>query len=232
MTIIETPAPIVPVATDPPAPPVVPPASPAAAPTSGAEVKLTSDALKARLAEERRAGERAFLAKYGVEKPEDLDAKLKKLSEHEASQLSERERIEKQIAELTRQADAAKGLGAVANAAVQELFDALPEHARVAIEELQPATPAERHKLVQTYRKMVAAAAQDAASKPAGTPPPNPPPAPPPAPASTANAPPPPKPGSKSKYQEYEDLKARNNVAAGLFYQANRQAIEASRPTA
>ncbi len=228
----------VPLVTDPPAAPAATAAQPAAPivpsdraiASPPAEVKLTSEQLKQRLAEERRTAERQMLTRYGVERPEDLDAKLKNLAEFEASQLTDKERTEKQIAELTRAAENAKGLSTVAADAVQELFAALSPDAQAAIEELQPASPAERLKFIRAFRKLTPQA-QPAISTPTA-PPAAPVHAPPPAPANTAPAQPAPKPGGKTKYQEYEEIKARNNVAAGLFYQTNRQAIEASRPQA
>ncbi len=237
MTIEASAAPIVPLVTDPPAAPATPAAQPAApvvqpaapvAASAPAEVKLTSEQLKQRLADERRAAERQTLSRYGVEKPEDLDAKLKKLADFEASQLTDKERTEKQLAELTKKATRAETLEAALSLAVQEQFDALPERTRAAIDSLNPSSIEDRLKYIRAFRSVTPLPEQ-------GQPPPPPapqPPAPPPAPANTAPVQPAPKPGGKTKYQEYEDLKARNHVAAGLFYQANRPAIEASRPQA
>lgn len=237
MTTEATPAPVAQATTDPPVPaPAQPTASQATpaqatpAQASGARVELSSDALKQRLADERKAAERQLLAKWGAEKPEDLDAKLKKLSELETAQLSEKERAEKLIAELTKQAESGNRNTAIAVDAVQELFDALPETAKVAIDELQPASPAERLKFIRAFRKLapVTSASAGASSASTVTAAPAPPA---PVPASTSSGAPAPKPGGKTPYQEYEDLKAHKPQAAGFFYQANRAAIEASRPT-
>lgn len=230
-----TTAPVAPNATEPSA---SAPADPAAATiqpgaNNGAEVKLTSGELRKRLDEAAASGQKKFLSQHGIEKPEDLEAKLKRLTELETAQLSEKERTEKQIADLTKLADGAKGLTQVASEAVQELFEALPDQAKAAIEELQPADAKERLKYIRAFRKLTPSS-DPATTAPAGataatTTAPAPPP-PPPAPANTAPASNAPKPGTKTKYDEYVEMKARNPVAAGLFYKANQAAIEKARP--
>lgn len=203
-----------------------------------APVALTSDQLRQRLAEERAKGTTEALKRFGAEKPEDLEAKLKRLADLESEKLTAEERTAKQLADLTKAAESGKLYESVATTAVAELFEALPDAAKAAITELAPKTPAELLAHVRAYRKLVAAlpvtppvapAPPAAQSVPALPAPPTPPP-PPAAPVTTTPAHGAPRAGGKTPFETYSDMKARNDPSAAMFYALNRRDIEASRP--
>lgn len=192
--------------------------------------------LKDRLLKAEARATAKLLKDFGFDKPEDVKSRLAKAKELEDAQLSDQERMAKKLEELTREAQAATGVTAVATDAVQELFDLLPEHAKAAIEELQPQSAADRLKLVRAFRKMASGAASSApatGAAPTGAPAPAAAPPPPPLTAPVTAAPPPtaPRPsGGKTKWDEFQELNKRFPIAAGVFEEAHRKEIEASRP--
>jgi hypothetical protein len=200
---------------------------------------MSSAQLKQRLADERDAARKQLLAKHGVEKAEDLDTKLAKLKELEDAQLTAAERTEKKLAELAAAAETAKGANAIADQAVTELLAQLTPAQQEAIAKQEPKTAADKLRLIRFVRELAAAspppppATPPLGAAPLGTAPaaPPPPPAPPSPPATTTPAPGAPRPGSKSKFDEYVELKLKSPAAAGAFYSANKAAIETSRPT-
>lgn len=195
---------------------------------------MPADEFNKRLAEAAAAGEKKALAALGVDKPDDLKARLARLKELEDAQLSDKERTEKKLAELQALAEAGKSVSSVAEDAVKELYDALPEHIRAAVDELKPKNAEERLKYVRAFRKAGLTSAplgnQPASQEPSAASQPAAPPAP-AAPANSGVAPGAPKPASRTKLDEYQELSAKNPYAAGAFYQANKAAIEAARPT-
>jgi hypothetical protein len=212
---------------------------PAAKPkVAAADVRsMPADEFNKRLAQAEAAGEKKALAALGVERPDDLKARLARLKELEDAQLSDKERTEKKLAELQALAEASKTVSTVAEDAVKELYDALPEHIRLAVDELKPKNAEERLKYVRAFRKAGLTVAPSSAapitqevSAPAATTQQTAPPAP-AAPANSGVAPGAPKPATRTKLDEYRELSAKNPIAAGVFYQANKAAIEAARPT-
>lgn len=132
------------------------PAAPPAAQPPGEEPGW----LKPRLEQAQRAAQADLLKSLGAEKPEDLAAKLKRLDELETASLTEQERIQKQLADLTPRAQRAESLEATVKQyatrelaglteaqqnAVKVLAGEDPSRVLTAIEQLKPtwvATPA------------------------------------------------------------------------------------------
>lgn len=215
-------------------PPVIP-SSPKPKVAGDADVRsMPAAEFNKRLAEAQAAGEKKALAAFGADKPEDVKARLARLKELEDEKLSDKDRMEKKLAELQALADARKSVSSVADDAVKELYDALPEQIRRAVDELNPKNAEERFKYVRAFRNagLAAAAASTTQTTPTGQQPQTSPPplAAPAAPANSGAAPGAPKPATRTKLDEYNELAAKNTYAAGAFYQANKAAIEAARP--
>lgn len=201
------------------APPAAPPATPPADP---AEVKLSSAAFKERLAEEATKAQRRFLKDLGFDKAEDLQAVLKVKKELEEAQLSEQDKLKKRVKELEPLEQEAAEYKGIVKQLVDDQFGALPENVQKAIDEVANGSPRERLRLMRVMK-----AAGLGVAPAAGTAPPAQP-----APKTTApNGPaPPPNGGSKTKFEEWQELRGKNPMLAGLFYRNNAEAIDASRP--
>ena len=184
------------------------------------ETDLPPQALKDRLEQARARGQADLLAKFGGAKPEDIAAKLKRLQELEDASLSERERAEKQIAELRVQAAEADRYRALFGEQTAAELAALSEEQRAAVVMYAGDNPVEQHKMVQAFR--MAGAVKNAA----GVAPPSPAP---PAPATTvpAGTPPAPASGVKTRAQEWQELRELDPISGQLFYQQNAREIVA-----
>jgi hypothetical protein len=221
---------------------------------------MSSADLKARLDEEREKSRKAVLSKFGVEKVEDIEAKLARLKTLEDAQLTEQERVTKQIDELKKSADEGARYKKALAGAVEDRFAELPEKAREAIDEMANGDPEARLAFMRVLRKsgLAPAVASDAApvaaptvapvALPAVAPAPTQvapaapaPPAPmvppavaPPLAAAPANAAPTntvPRPSiPKTKWDEYHEMTVSRPNAASLFYNLHRTEIERSRP--
>lgn len=125
------------------------PAAPPAAQPPGEEPGW----LKPRLEQAQRTAQAELLKSLGAEKPEDLAAKLKRLDELETASLTEQERIQKQLADLTPRAQRAESLEATVKQyaarelaglteaqqnAVKVLAGEDPSRVLTAIEQLKP----------------------------------------------------------------------------------------------
>jgi hypothetical protein len=252
-TVAPVVAPVAPVAATPAAALAPQPATPRANP---AEVNMSSADLKARLDEEREKSRKAVLAKFGVEKVEDIETKLARLKQLEDAQLSEAERVTKQIEELKKSADEGSRYKRALASAVEDRFAELPEKAREAIDEVANGDPESRLAMMRVLRKagLVPTIPSDAAPVVAATAAHAPQPATPAAPATQAPAAAPvdaapvappvaaapanaaptgtvPRPSvPKTKWDEYQEMNKSRPNAASLFYQLNRTEIERSRP--
>ena len=182
-------------------------------------VSLTSTQLKERLDETREAATRALLKEFGFESKADgrkaMDA-LKKLQE---SQLSEQERLAKQLSEYEAKAKAGESYAKLFGDLINEQIAALPESVRKTIED-EAGDAQARYKLMTFLKKAGAIAAPMSAPEA------------PKAPASAGAAPPAPKPSpAKSKWDEFRDMEKRSPLMASVFYQTHAADIEASRPS-
>jgi hypothetical protein len=201
------------------------PAAPAApVPNPVLTADLPTDKLKDRLDQTRRTAQKDLLSRWGAEKPEEIEAKLKRLAEIEASQLSEAERMAAQLEDYKKSAERGKRSETlIANLAEQQLKK-LPEEQQAKIVAFAGDDPLRRFEFLsvlgvsqELHETSVAAVAPAAAptSTPATTAPPG-------------KAPPP---GvAQSKYEEWQALAESNPIGAGIFLASNRAAIEASRP--
>jgi hypothetical protein len=212
---------------DPPSP-ATPPAPPSSAPVpSGpALVSMTSEQLAQRLREAESSAEKKFLKSVGFEKATDLKAILKLAKDQADADLSDKEKLERQVAELTSKAAKADALEAWKNAAVEEQFNALPETTRVLIDEDAKGDADERIRMMRIARKLgMLAPPAPGTKEPPVTPPALKPPA--------NTAPPPNAPPSKSaptKWDEYQALEKKNPMQASIFYSSHKHAILASKP--
>lgn len=195
------------------------------APPTPAKVEMTSDALKARLDEERAKGSAAarlaVLKELGIEDTKDGKALLAAAKARAEAELTETQRLAKQLEELTPRAKRAEALEKQLEALVAVQFDALPEGTRNAIDEVAQGNAEERLRMIGVFRKagFLDAPAQQAAA-PQKT-----------APITTSPASPPKPGGTQTKYQEWQaHLQSGNQIAADMFFQFNRAAIEQSRP--
>ncbi len=214
--------PVLPV--DPPAGPGAPNGTPPA-PPAPAKVEMTSDALTARLSEERAKGSAAariaVLKELGIEDTKDGKALLTAAKARADAELTETQRLTKALEELTPRAKRAEALEKQLESLVAVQFDALPEGTRSAIDEVAQGNAEERLRMIGVFRK---AGFLDApVSPPAATPK---------TPPITTSPGSPPKPGgTATKFDEWQShIKSGNQIAADMFFQFNRAAIEQSRP--
>lgn len=210
--------------TPPPATPVAAPA-PAPAPSGPAPVSMTSEQLASRLREAESSAQKKFLKDLGFDKPADLKAVLKLAKDQAESDLSDNEKLKRQVAELEPKAAKVEALEAWKIAAVDEQFAALPEATRVSIDEDAKGDPDERLRLMRLARKWGVLNPPAPTTK-------EPPPAPAPKPPATT-APPPNAPPSKSaptKWDEYKAREKKNAMQASIFYSSHKHAILASKP--
>lgn len=194
------------------------PAAPPAAPQTPKASDLPDEALAARLERERKSAEAKLLGSLGVTNADEIKARLKELDDLKTAQLSEAERTQKTIADLTPKAQRAEVLEQRLAAIVEEQFAALPESQRNAIDSVASGNAEKRLELMQVMRAagLVPIAQPPAAPKP-------------PPPANTAppvNAPSPA--GSETAWDKYAAI--TNPTTRSLFYRTHTAEIEASRP--
>lgn len=207
---------------EPPAPPVATP-PPAVTPSVADVVNMTSAQLKARLDEERGKAstgrESELLKLLGVDKLDDLTKLVKSAKDREAADLTERQKLEKDLSELKTKAARGEKDGALTKTLVDQLFAKLPENAQKVIDAQANGDPHARWALMQIAEALGTAAAPPAPA------PPNPP-------ANVAPPPAPPPSGQQTKFQEWEQKRGFSPMAGDIFYQNNVREIEASRPAA
>lgn len=189
------------------------------------------EAFNLRLREAGESGAKALLKSLGYETPEALGAVLKVAKDTQQASLSETQKLQQTIDELKPKAELADKRGQTLERVVKSQFDALPENVRTAIDDVAKGDAEQRATMMDVFRKAGVIGAQPAGAT--GAPAPNGATGAPqhPALASTSTAGPPPAPASvKSKFDEWQDLEKKNPTMAGIFYDANRLAIEKSRP--
>jgi len=220
-----------------PAPPAAPepkaakPAEPK--PTSGNDPKpqkVDDDSnfpwLPDRLKQARGAERNALLREFGVESADDIKTQLARLKELEDAQLTEQERVAKQL-ESERSARAkAEQYQKPFTDFVTARFEALTPEQQALIDAKANGDPLLRHEGIQYI---------DALARLQPISAPEAPPAP-PKPASTVpEVPKPPVPNggaAKTKYEQWIALRddPKTTMQASLFYRANRFEIDRSRP--
>lgn len=201
---------------NPPANPPAP-AAPAAQPAAAAPPDDQAPPwLNDRLKQARESERKKTLAELGVDDPTKIKEKLKRLDELETAKLSDQERVEKLIKELTPKAEQAERLQTLFSSVVESRFNALADKQREAIDAVANGNAEKRWELMQVM---------ESAGLLAGTPPP-------PRPAQTAPAAPPaPAPATpETMFTKWQGLRTKDSVAASVFYQLNAMAIEQSRP--
>lgn len=223
----------------PPAPPVqgAPPAPPAAPPPEPKAVTMSLEAFNQRLQEATASGQKTLLKQVGFETPEALGAVLKVAKDAQQSQLTETQKLQQQIKELEPKVAIATELEPRFIRIVTAQFDALPENVRTAIDDVAKGDAAKRSDMIDVFRKAgmigptgasaTAATGASGASGASGATGASQH----PALANTTNAGNPPPPATtKSKFDEWQELEKTKPTQAQIFYEANRIAIEKSRP--
>ena len=201
------------------APPPAAPA-PAAAPNPVQAADLPPQALKDRLDHTRSKAENDLLAKLGGGKAEDIAAKLKRLQELEDATLSDRERSEKQIAELRVQAAEAERYRKLFGEQTAVELAALSEEQRAAVQAYAGEDPVEQHRMIRAFH-MAAGSAPAAGTPPAEVAPSFV------SPATTvpAGTAPLPASGQKTKAEQWAELRERDPIAGQLYHQHNAREI-------
>lgn len=157
--------------------PTQPAAQPAAQaqPEPGAEFRsMSPEQFAARLKAEREAGLKATLTALGVDSVDTAKARLEALAKAEQAQLTEQQRLQKQLEELAPLAAKAKAYEATIAATLEAEEKALPE-AKRALLALAPESPAERlawlakAKATGLFADAAAVAAQPATTRAGGT---------------------------------------------------------------
>lgn len=189
-------------------------------------VKLSPAQMKQRLDETRGSERKAMLKEFGFESIEAGKRALQALKELQDSQLTEQQKIVKERDEYKKQADSlrpkAERTAAKLAALVNAQFDALPEAQRNAIDKVAEGDPDKRLELIEVFRAAGALGQATATEHPAV-----------PKPLSTAAPTNAPRPGgARTKFDDWQDMAGRNQVAGDLFYQNNMHEIERSRPPA
>lgn len=201
--------------------PAAPATSPAtqAAPTAPTDPAGNNPAwLKDRLAQAEKTTQAKILADLGTSDLSDVKKRLQELDTLKTSQLSERERLEKQIAELTPQAGKAAQLETMVTKMVDVQFGALPEQTQTAVDAVANGDPAKRWELMQVLSAAgspVAPAATQQAFTPATTAPVAPAP-----PTSTQ---------PQTIAEKHAALQKVNPVQAAIFGRVNGLAIASSK---
>lgn len=203
----------------PPAP--APPASPQPPPAAAGH-QPDPGWLGPRLDQARRSGQSELLRELGVEKPEDLRAKLDQLTALENEKLTEQERVQKRLGELEPQAQKALRYEAVIKERAASELAGLSESQRAAVQKIAGEDAASVLSAIDTLKPTWAAqaaptngATEQPASgdaKPADTAPART------APGDTSTSPP-------DHKARYEDLKKTNPVQAAYYLSQHSREI-------
>lgn len=208
------------------------PAQPApAAPALEEHQRMSRDAFNARIAEASEAGFRKALKELGADKIDDAKARLSKAAELEQAQLTESQKLQKQLDELSPRAKRAAELETILDAHAKAQFEALPASLQKYVASTAGEDAAKRLAAINAARE---SGLFDAlAGKPADAPAPALP-ARDPKPATTLAPPGPatPKPaGTLTPYETHRDLQRAGKTAlAAQYFAAHRKAIDASAP--
>jgi hypothetical protein len=188
----------------------------------GEEFKgMSREAFNQRLAEAQESARRSLLKDLGVEKPEDAKSAITKARELEQASLTETQRLQKQLEELTPKAKRATTLEERNAKFVSLLESEIPE-SKKGLLDLAPSDPDARAEWLLTARSKghfkVDAPTATTTANPANTI----------GPAGPAT----PKPaGTLTPYEQWQAyVAAKQTIRAANFYDSNRRAIETSRP--
>lgn len=171
-----------------------------------------------RLAKARESERKKVLQDLGVTDAESLKLKLAKLSELEAASLTEAERTEKQIQELSGKAQKYDSLEKSFSQLVGEQFSSLPDQQREAIDARASGNAQARWEIMQIMKDagVLGAGQAPVAPRPAST-------------TAPGAAPPPATPlDPKSPRAIYEAKKLIDPMGAAIYRQTHAAAIEAS----
>jgi hypothetical protein len=182
-----------------------------------AKVELTSDKLKERLDGASASGQKALLKEFGFDTVDAAKAALKELSDLKTASLTEKEKLEKQIADLTPKAQRADTLAELFTLQVTKDFSALPEAVQKAIDKTAEGDAEQRYVLMETFRESGLLSQAPVVPKPGG-------------PASVTPAAAPPAVATPSKFTEWEAMRQRSPMLGDIFYQTHMREIERSRP--
>jgi len=108
--------------------------------------------LNPRLEQAKRGAESGILKRFGVEKPEDLEAKLARLAELERAQLSEQERVSLELKELREKAVRASALEESIGMVANRELGGLNELQKAAVVALAGSDPAMQIKAIESLR--------------------------------------------------------------------------------
>lgn len=182
--------------------------------------------LAPRLQEAKDAAVNTLLKGSGLTTADELKTKLTRLAELEQAQLTESERVAKQLEDLKPKAERLGHVEQLLAKVVETQFSALPETVKTAIDAQAGGDPEKRLQLLSV---MQASGLLPASSLPLPAPTPAPAPAPAPKPADTAPPGKPPAPsGTSTKYDEWNAMP--EGAMKSLYFGANIHEIERSRP--
>lgn len=170
--------------------------------------------LGARLAREHKV----IAKRFGVESIDEIDAKLKKLSELEAERMSEAERLQSRIKQLEPLEPETKALREAVSTIAKRELATLTEAQRAIVEEL---TGGDSAKVLTVIDKLRPTWAQQPAQSAPVAPPANT--------APAAPAPQPVAPVTENHLATWERMRAQNPIAAANYYLLNQQAISDAR---
>ena len=200
----------------------------AQAPTAAPETKAPEDPhwLPGRLNQAKDSAINGLLSELGVKDSATLKANLARLSELETASLTEQERVAKRLADLEPKAQKAERLEAVFKSVVEAEFSTLTESQQAAIDARANGDPEKRWELMQLAKAFAGAAPSQPPTAPATPATPNP--------ATTrpdGAQKPPARSEALTPRQQYEAMRNTDPMRATIFYQLNRQAIDASPAT-
>ncbi len=181
----------------------------------------TPDWLPERLAQAGRTAVSKLLGQIGVKDDAELKTRFTKLVELEKASMSEAEKRQAEIDALKPKAEKSERLSAFATQIVGDLFNALPEAQRTAIDKVASGDAEQRWQLMQLLKDAGTASGTTpavpvvtpASTAPAGAPPP----------PTTPAAP-------ETPYQVWQRKIKEDPIGAGIFYASNALAIERSLP--
>lgn len=195
---------------------------------------MSSEALSKRLADEADRAQRKLLKQLGFEKASDAEAFAAAARAAADEKRTELERLTLQLAEAQKGTARAKELEDVVTRLTSSELARLPEKVRAVVVAKHPDNPQAQITLVETMREMGLLEANPqppsppAAPAQTGTTPVSAAPA---APANNGSTAPAPQPQqARTAYEMFIAKKSTDKFGADLFYQANKSAIEASRP--
>jgi len=195
--------------------------APAVPPNPVQAADLPPAALKERLDQVRSKAAADVLSELGGAKIDDIKAKLVRLQELEDATLSDRERSEKQIADLRVQAAEAERYRKLFGEQTAVELAALSEEQRAAVQAYAGEDPVEQHRMIRAFH-MASGAVAPVAGTPASEVAPS---FVPPATTVPAGTAPSPASGLKTKAEEWAELRERDPIAGQLFHQQHAREI-------